>query len=165
MLIVKKKCIIVYHFIACNRALCCSGLRGRILSMSGQIQIVQMVVSLWTITFVTGAYVEGEGKESTAKANQRNTFPSQRKRTLTGDSVYHWNVQSSRHRSVSCCYTARLERLRSNRRLEVIFWDAPYIPRSVDRNDYADSVGRPEENPDINEVASLTLIVTIVAFT
>lgn len=94
------------YFIACNRALCCSGLRVRVLSTSGQIQ-VQVAASLWTIkTFVTGAHTRGEGKES-AKANLRDTFLNQHKRPTVSDGgfVYHCNIQSSRYRSVSYSYT------------------------------------------------------------
>jgi len=143
------------YFIACNRALCCSGLRVRVLSTSSQIQVqqVQVAVSLWTIR---SHHRRSHGRWEKGIGESGSAFPTQQRPLASEEDLYTLNIQSSRHRSMSYNYTVCLERLLLN---DVIFWDAPYTSRSVDRNDYTDSVGKPERNPDINEITSLTLII------
>lgn len=88
-MLITKQCIIAYHFIACNCTLCCSGLRSRVLSAPGQIQI-QMVVSFWTITFVIdlrGRRWKGIGEsESTEYISE----PAWKNAFTRWGFVYHW---------------------------------------------------------------------------
>lgn len=132
------------YFIACNRALCCSGLYVCVLSTSGQIQ-VQMAVSLWPIRNFRHRRSDGRRGKGVSESGSARYISEPAQKNA------RWRIRVPLKHRVHDTEVCRIAILCASkdfhwtkRRFEVIFWDTPYISRSVVRNDCADSVGKPK---------------------